>query len=333
MLACSAFSKAVAKLSAFPQSVHPHLPDLDALRPNFGWLPVDRIKKTLEATTQYYCASAHYPFRKHFKSCFPAANVHHLPEWFSTDTFFADTPALDDGIPGHGGCTMIQLYGGLNSHFLAGYPMSAESDMPETMEEFIHDHGAMEGLMSDNAKVEVSQAAKNIHRLYCIKDRQSEPHYQHQNPIECRIQDVKRLTNNIMDRVGCPAGYWLLCTLFVISLLNHVVNVNGAIPQSLINGEITDISPYLTYHFWQEVFYEQPDGNPEALGHWVGPALKHGDKLTYMILTNDTKQVIIRSNILPAKDSLFPNLRARPVNSTQMVGRCRSILCSTQCPM
>ena len=108
--------------------------------------------------------------------------------------------------------------------------MSAESDMPETMEEFIRDHGAMEGLMSDNAKVEVSQAAKNIHRLYCIKDRQSEPHYQHQNPIERRIQDVKRLTNNIMDRVGCPAGYWHLCTLFVISLLNHVVNVNGAIP-------------------------------------------------------------------------------------------------------
>ena len=210
---------------------------------------------------------------------------------------------------------MIQLYGGLNSHFLAGYPMSAESDMPETMEEFIHDHGAMEGLMSDNAKVEVSQAAKNIHHLYCIKDHQSEPHYQHQNPIECCIQDVKHLTNNIMDHVGCPAGYWLLCTLFVISLLNHVVNVNGAIPQSLINGEITDISPYLTYHFWQEVFYEQPDGDREALGRWVGPALKHGDKLTYMILTNDTKQVIICSNIHPAKDSLFPNLHAHPVNS------------------
>ena len=33
-----------------------------------------------------------------------------------------------------------------------------------------------------------------------------------------------------MDHVGCPAGYWLLCTLFVIGLLNHIVNVNGAWP-------------------------------------------------------------------------------------------------------
>ena len=55
--------------------------------------------------------------------------------------------------------------------------------MPETLEAFIRDHGAMKGLMSDNAKSEVRGDLKNIQRLYMIKDRQSEPHYQHQNPI------------------------------------------------------------------------------------------------------------------------------------------------------
>ena len=306
LLVCSCFAVTIATLAAFPQTVCRKFPDLDALRPNFGWVPTERIQKTLEATTQFYRATVHHPFRKHFKSRFPAANVRRLPEWFSTDTFFSDTPAHNDGIPGHGGATMFQLYGGIDSHFLAGYPMSSESQMPSTMEDFVRQHGAMKGLMSDNAKAKVSEAVKDIERLYCIKDRQSEPHYEHQNPIERRIQDVKQMTNNVMDRVGCPKAYWLLCTLFVVGLLNHLVNVNGVVPMTVVTGEITDVSPYLSFHFWQEVFYEQPNKSGEALGRWVGVADGQGDKLTYLILTQDTKQVTTRSNVHAAKDPNVP---------------------------
>ena len=308
---CSAFTIAATMLSAFPQTIVPKLPDLNSLRPHFGWVPTDRIKATLDATTQYYRATVHCPFFKHFKSHFPAANVNHIPEWFATDTIFSDVPAHDDGIPGHGGCTMLELYGGVDTHFLAGYPLSSEASMPETHEDFIRDHGAMKGLMSDNAKSEVSHAMKNIQCLYMIKDRQSEPHYQYQNPIECHIQDVKRMSNNIMDCVGCPTKFWLLCTLFTISLLNHLVNVNGAIPMSLITSQVTDISAFLTFHFWEDVFFEEPDSS-ECLGHWVGIAAKHGDALTYLVLSHDTEQVVVCSNVCHAKDPLFPNIHAHP---------------------
>ena len=44
--------------------------------------------------------------RRHFKTRFPAANVNQRNEQVATDTMFSDTPALDDGIPGHGGCTV-----------------------------------------------------------------------------------------------------------------------------------------------------------------------------------------------------------------------------------
>jgi hypothetical protein len=43
-----------------------------------------------------------------------------INESFATDTFFADTPAHDDGILGYAGCTMIQVYAGVDSHFLKG---------------------------------------------------------------------------------------------------------------------------------------------------------------------------------------------------------------------
>ena len=121
---------------------------------------------------------------KHFKSRFPAANVRCLPEWYSTNTFISDLPAYDDGIPGHSGCKLLQVYGGLDSELLSTYPMASEHELPHTLRDFICEYGAMEGLESDNAKLETSSSMKDIFRMYQIKDQQSEPHYQHQNPIE-----------------------------------------------------------------------------------------------------------------------------------------------------
>ena len=60
------------------------------------------------------------------------------------DTFFSDIPTTDDGIPGHGECTMIQIYGGLDSELLSGHPMSSESCLPDMLRDFIHEYGAME---------------------------------------------------------------------------------------------------------------------------------------------------------------------------------------------
>ena len=48
--------------------------------------------------------------QKHFNSRFLGANVPHLAEWYSFDTMFYYVPALDDGIPGHSSCVMIQMF-------------------------------------------------------------------------------------------------------------------------------------------------------------------------------------------------------------------------------
>ena len=176
------------------------------------------------------------------------------------DTFFSDVPTADDGIPGHGGCTMVQFYGGLDSELLSGHPMSSESPLPDMLHDFIREYGAMEGLKSDNTKSETSFAMKDIFRMYTIKDQQSEPHYQHQNPIERRIQDLKCMVHGIMDRVSCPAPYWLLCILYVNGLLNVLANSKGMIPLTVVTGAQSDASPYLDFYCWQEVFVEVPGG-------------------------------------------------------------------------
>jgi hypothetical protein len=72
------------------------------------------------------------PFCHHFKSRFRAANVPHLHRAVATDTFFSDVPAHDDGVLGHGGATMVQVYCGKDSQLTRGYPMTSENDMYHT---------------------------------------------------------------------------------------------------------------------------------------------------------------------------------------------------------
>ena len=219
---------------------------------------------------------------------------------------FGPVAAHDEAIPGHGGCRHDQVYGGLHSELLAGYPMSSETEIPTTLKDFICDYGAMEGLKSDNPKSETSFKMKDLFHMYLIKDKQSEPHCQHQNPIKRHIQDLKQMMHGIMDRVGCPVSFWLLCLLYVIHLLNVLSNLKGYIPLTVVMDTQTDIPPYHDFHSWQEVFVEVAGGG-EQLAHWCSPSHKQGDFLTYFVLLEDTKQLVTCSNMRYAKDPLFPN--------------------------
>jgi hypothetical protein len=189
--------------------------DAKSLAPNFAFVPEERIQKTMDHTTQFARMDTRLLLRKHFKSRFPAANVSCLNETVATDTFFFDVPALDDGIMGHGGTTMLQLYCGCDSQLTAVFPMKTEREMADTLEDFIRFHGAPNALFSANSKVQIGHAVQEILRMYAIKDFQCEPHHQHQNPAERRIQEVVPL-----QIFGFCASY-LLSTLSTTYRRNH----------------------------------------------------------------------------------------------------------------
>ena len=90
-LICSANAAYVLNNEAV--EVSKQKPKYDKLRPNFLWVSAERIKKTLAATTQFARSIGRIPFRKHFKTRWPAANVNRLNDDVATDTFFR-TPRL-----------------------------------------------------------------------------------------------------------------------------------------------------------------------------------------------------------------------------------------------
>ena len=103
---------------------HPSFKDL---RPNFGWAPVDVIQKTFQCTTQWARSIERYPFRKHFKSRFPALNVPRRNEPVATDTVYSDTPAVDSG------ATIAQVFVGHKTLVTDVYPMKSDSDFVLTL--------------------------------------------------------------------------------------------------------------------------------------------------------------------------------------------------------
>jgi hypothetical protein len=105
-------------------------------------------------------ASVWLPFWKHFKSLFPACNVHRWNKNAVMDTFFCNPPDHDGDILGHADATMAQLYVGKTSSKTVVYSMCLESDMPSTLEDLICQHGALNSLFSDNTKIQCGKLPK-----------------------------------------------------------------------------------------------------------------------------------------------------------------------------
>ena len=128
--------------------------------------------------------------------------------------------------------------------------MATESQMHETLQDFIRKWGAPDVLLSDNAKAETSKHVKRILREYNIKDHQTEPHHPNQNPAERQIQDVKSTSNLLMNRTNTPENLWFLCASYVAYLLNHLAmkSLNWRTPIEVATGETPDISNLMQFH-------------------------------------------------------------------------------------
>ena len=289
-----------------------HEPDYEALRPNFGWIPIEIIKKTFAKTTQFFRNMYCLPLRKHFKSRFPAANVGRRNEAVAMDTYFSDTPAIGTT------CRMAQIFVGRKTLVTDIYPMTSEKQIPGALEHNIKDRGAMETIISDGAKANISARIKTMCGIYGMKDYQSEPHHQHQNYAENRIGTLKDGTNRVMERSGAQASLWLLALVYVCLLYNHTVNesIGGVPPLTALEGINPDISMFLAFSFNEPVLYAEdnkyPSESTEKSGRFVGFAINAGDAMTFLILTDDTEQVITRSAVRSRYGNNDPNLRLSP---------------------
>ena len=281
-------------------------PDWNALRPFFAWTSPSSIQDTFNVTTRHGTAPHTQDYiNKHFKSRNPVFNIPRCSEAVATDTIFSDTPAVDDG------STMAQFFVGRDTLVCDAYGIKSTKQFINTLSDNIRIRGAMDTLISDGGKYEISKRVTDLLRSLFIQDYQSEPYHQHQNKAENRFGLAKRYTNTVMNTSGCPACCWLLCLQYICVVLNHLASptLQGICPVQALEGTTPDISFLLHFSFYEPVYYRidssEPDLNfpsssNEKKGYWVGFADNQGDSLTWRILTEDTQKIIIRSGVRSA---------------------------------
>ena len=289
-------------------------PDYASMIPNFAWMPIESIKNTFKATTQYAKYTIGGTFRRHFKTRFPALNTPRRNEPVATDYIDVGIAAVDNGSTG------AQIFVGTETRVIDVHGVRSDAEFVGTLEDEIRRRGAMDLLISDSAKSETSKKVKDILRAYRIHDFQSEPDHQNQNTAERHIQRLKDGTNRVLDRSGAPAHTWLLAMTYIAFLLNHMAldSLDGRTPFEVLMGITPDISAFLVFYFYQPVYYAVhnkpsfPEKPKERLGYWVGIAENVGDAMCWKILDKDTERIVHRSDVRPADDTSHPNIRLEP---------------------
>ena len=295
--------------SVFTANLHqssPQEPDWNTQRPFLAWTSPSSIKDTFNVTTRHGTAPNTQDYiTKHFKSRNPVFSIPRCSDAVATDTIFSDTPAVDDGL------TMAQFFCGHDTLICDAYGIKSTKQFINTLSDNIRKWGAMDTLISDGGKYDISKGVTDLLHSLFIQDYQSESYHQDQNKTENCFGPAKRYTNTVMNTSGCLACCWLLCLQYICVVLHHLASptLQGICPVQALQGTTPDISFMLHSTFYEPVYYRiefsepdfhLPSSSNEKKGYWVGFADIPGDRLTWRILTEDTQKIIICSGIQSA---------------------------------
>ena len=315
---CESYTEISSVFTANLHQSSPQEPDWNTKRPFLAWTSPSSIKDTFNVTTRHGTAPNTQDYIKnHFKPRNPVFSIPRCSEDVATDTIFSDTPAVDDG------STMAQFFCGHDTLICDAYGIKSTTQFINTLSDNIRKWGAMDTLISDVGKYDISKGVTDfLHSLF-IQDYQSESYHQDQNKTENCFGPAKRYTNTVMNTSGCLACCWLLLSQYICVVLNHLASptLQGICPGQALQGTTPDISFMLHSSFYEPVYYRTDSSEPdfhfpsssnEKKGYWVGFANNQGDHLTWSILTEDTHKIIICSGIQSALSTTTNQCLASP---------------------
>ena len=250
--------------------------------------------KTLKKTTQRFTRSAVLPLGRRYRTDRMFTRKTLSGDW-STDTMDGRSKTLD-------GNKYAQVFAN-KSYFAQIYPMDSKKKAGNALRLFCQEFGVPERLTFDGSK-EQSKAGTEFMkqvRTHNIDYHISEPDLHNQNPVEGVIGELRRKWYRIMIRKRIPKQLWDYGLKWVseTSSLTHTTAgvLGGTIPLQEVTGETPDISEYLDFGLYDEVWYKDNAGaSPFEPGRWLGVSHRTGRLMTYYVLTQRAT-VISRSTV------------------------------------
>ena len=315
---CGSCTEISSVLTANLHQSSPQEPDWNTQRPFLAWTSPSSIKDTFNVTTRHGTAPNTQDYIKnHFKPCNPVFSIPRCSEAVATDTIFSDTTAVDDG------SIMAQFFCGHDTLVCDAYGIKSTKQFINTLSDNIRKWGAMDTLISDGGKYDISKGVTDLLHSLFIQDYQSESYHQDQNKTETCFGPAKCYTNTVINTSGYLACCWLLCLQYIFVVLHHLASptLQGICPVQALQGPTPDISFMLHTLFFEPVYYRiefsepdfhLPSSSNEKKGYWVSFADNPDDRLTWSILTENTKRIIICSGIQSALSTTTNQCLASP---------------------
>jgi hypothetical protein len=104
-------------------------------------------------------------------------------------------------------------------------------------------------------------------------------------------------------RTGAPKTLWLTMAKYLADIHNTTVDktLDWQIPLGEQKGETPDISAFLQFKYYEKIYSLDTQmkipSTKECPGYWLGVAHNVGNRLAYVILTANTRQIIAHSVI------------------------------------
>ena len=189
--------------------------DWKSLRPYFGWQSEQVIQNTTKVISRFGgTVPQHDYLKKHFKCGNPVFNIPKRNEPLATDTVHSDAPAINTG------STMAHFFVGKDTLACDTYDIKSQKQIINTLYDNIKTRGAMDAIITDGGKYEISKKVADLLRSLFIRQYESEPYHQHRSKAEQHYGVVKRYINTLMNLTGAPGHCWILCLVYVCALLN-----------------------------------------------------------------------------------------------------------------
>ena len=162
-------------------------------------------------------------------------------------------------------------------------------------------------------------SVRKILRAYGVESKQSEAHKQNQNPSECHIQEIKGTTRNFIDRSITPRWSWLLCMVYVVSLLKCMAHLSlyWRTPHEAAYVFTPNIMHLMDFELWEPILIL--DDNTQFLdsrdifGYYSGPAPSKGALGCSWVWTEE-HGLLARSILRHPNIPTDPNRRMVPVS-------------------
>ena len=222
---------------------------------NIG-LPTAR--DTIKASTQDYIRVNQGLLSRRLKTRAHQRQYHQLGGYlsrFSSDTFKMRVKSTR-------GNTYSQLFTN-KGNYVRSYHMKGKNHSPDALDRFLHEVGIPTELMTDGAKELIHGDWSKLCRKHRITQKNTEPHSPWQNNAELMGGIVKRKLRRMMMSTGTPIRLWDYCWDYICNIISHTASgqliLDGSTPYEKVHGYTPDISELTSFHWYEWVWYHEPD--------------------------------------------------------------------------